>query len=88
MALLVRPRVSIRPCCNERFHLVDVRLDLECDVMGFSSTEALILSFQGFSTIPCVISAFPEAWRRRGINFAIQNGLQFFRSTFRWFDHN
>ncbi|KAH8976907.1 pyridoxal phosphate-dependent transferase [Lactarius hatsudake] len=46
----------------------------------------------GFSTIPCVISAFAKCgdiitadW---GVNFAIQKGLEISRSTVRWFDHN
>ena len=62
MAQLVRPQVSICPCCNERFRLVDIRVDLERDVTGFSGTEAWIIFSQGCSTIPCVISAFPKAW--------------------------
>ncbi|KAH9060257.1 serine palmitoyltransferase [Lactarius vividus] len=49
-------------------------------------------SYQRFSTIPCVISALEKRGDTivadRGINFAIQKGLQISRSTIRWFDHD
>ncbi|KAH9060253.1 serine palmitoyltransferase [Lactarius vividus] len=71
---------------------VDVHLNLERDIADFLGTEASIFYSQGFSTIPCVISAFAKRGdiivADRGINFAIQKGLQISRSTVRWFDHN
>ncbi|KAN0139450.1 Pyridoxal phosphate-dependent transferase [Lactarius tabidus] len=71
---------------------IDVHLDLERDIADFLGTEASILYSQGFSTIPCVISAFSKRGdivvADRGINFAIQKGLQISRSTVRWFEHN
>ncbi|KAI9452056.1 serine palmitoyltransferase [Lactarius psammicola] len=71
---------------------IDVHMDLERDIADFLGTEASILYSQGFSTIPCVISAFAKRGdiivADRGINFAIQKGLQISRSTVRWFDHN
>ncbi|KAH8983453.1 serine palmitoyltransferase [Lactarius akahatsu] len=70
----------------------DVHMDLERDIADFLGTEASILYSQGFSTIPCVISAFAKRGdiivADRGVNFAIQKGLQISRSTVRWFDHN
>lgn len=54
--------------------------------------ESSILYSQGFSTISSVISAFAKRGdvvvADRGVNFAIQKGLQISRSTIRWFDHN
>ncbi|KAI9438081.1 serine palmitoyltransferase [Lactarius indigo] len=71
---------------------IDVYTDLERDIAEFLGTEASIFYSQGFSTIPCVISAFAKRGdiivADRGINFAIQKGLQISRSTIRWFDHN
>src|SRR6266571_6734717 len=82
----------MHPCCDERFRFADVHMDLERDIADFLCTEASILYSQGFSTIPCVISAFAKRGdiivADRGINFAIQKGLQISRSTVRWFDHN
>ncbi|KAH9029593.1 pyridoxal phosphate-dependent transferase [Lactarius pseudohatsudake] len=70
----------------------DVHTNLERDIADFLGTEASILYSQGFSTIPCVIPAFAKRGdiivADRGINFAIQKGLQISRSTVRWFDHN
>ncbi|KAH9009366.1 serine palmitoyltransferase [Lactarius deliciosus] len=71
---------------------IDVHTNLERDIADFLGTEASNLYFQGFSTIPCVISAFAKRGdiivADRGVNFAIQKGLQISRSTVRWFDHN
>ncbi|KAH8988180.1 serine palmitoyltransferase [Lactarius hatsudake] len=70
----------------------DVHTNLERDIADFLGTEASILYSQAFSTIPCVISAFAKRGdiivADRGVNFAIQKGLQISRSTVRWFDHN
>jgi len=67
-------------------------MDLERDIADFLGTEATILYSQAFATIPSVISAFAKRGdiivADRGVNFAIQKGLQISRSTIRWFDHN
>lgn len=67
-------------------------MDLERDITDFLGTEATILYSQAFATIPSVISAFAKRGdiivADRGVNFAIQKGLQISRSTIRWFDHN
>ncbi|KZT26093.1 serine palmitoyltransferase [Neolentinus lepideus HHB14362 ss-1] len=70
----------------------DVHLDLERDLADFLGTEAAIVYSQGFSTISSVIPAFAKRGdiivADRGVNFAIQKGVQISRSTVRWFDHN
>lgn len=70
----------------------DVHLDLEHEIADFLGAESSILYSQGFSTISSVISAFAKRGdvvvADRGVNFAIQKGLQISRSTIRWFDHN
>ena len=67
-------------------------MDLENDIADFLGTEAAILYSQGFSTISSVIPAFCKRGdiivADRGVNFAIQTGIQISRSTVRWFDHN
>jgi serine palmitoyltransferase len=67
-------------------------MDLERDIADFLGTEATILYSQAFSTIPSVISAFAKRGdiivADRGVNFAIQKGMEICRSTVRWFDHN
>lgn len=70
----------------------DVHMDLERDISDFLGTEATILYSQAFATISSVIAAFCKRGdiivADRGVNFAIQKGLQISRSTIRWFDHN
>ncbi|KAH9034399.1 serine palmitoyltransferase [Lactarius deliciosus] len=74
------------------YHIIDVHMYLERDIANFLGTEASILYSHGFSTMPCMISAFATHGdvivADRGINYAIQKGLQLSRSTVRWFDHN
>ncbi|KAL1721764.1 pyridoxal phosphate-dependent transferase [Schizophyllum commune] len=71
---------------------LDVHVDLENNIAEFLGTEAAILYSQGFSTIPSVIASFCKRGdiiiADRGVNFAIQKGIQISRSTVRWFDHN
>ncbi|TFK52851.1 serine palmitoyltransferase [Heliocybe sulcata] len=71
---------------------VDVHMDLERDLADFLGTESTILYSQGFSTVSSVIPAFAKRGdivvADRGVNFAIQKGIQISRSTVRWFDHN
>ncbi|KAF8721615.1 hypothetical protein AX14_010220 [Amanita brunnescens Koide BX004] len=70
----------------------DVHMELERDIADFLGTEATILYSQGFSTISSVIPAFCKRGdivvADRGVNFAIQKGIQISRSTVRWYDHN
>ncbi|KAI0327510.1 serine palmitoyltransferase [Cubamyces sp. BRFM 1775] len=70
----------------------DVHIQLEQDIADFLGTEAAILYSQGFSTISSVIPAFCKRGdvivADRGVNFAIQKGLQISRCTVRWYDHN
>jgi serine palmitoyltransferase len=67
-------------------------MELERDIADFLGTEATILYSQGFSTISSVIPAFCKRGdivvADRGVNFAIQKGIQISRSTVRWYDHN
>ncbi|OJT05698.1 Serine palmitoyltransferase 1 [Trametes pubescens] len=70
----------------------DVHIQLEQDIADFLGTEAAILYSQAFSTISSVIPAFCKRGdiivADRGVNFAIQKGLQISRCTVRWYDHN
>ena len=70
----------------------DVHMDLERDIAEFLGTEAAIIYSQGFSTISSVIPAFCKRGdiivADRGVNFAIQKGIQISRSTVRWYNHN
>ncbi|EKM57129.1 uncharacterized protein PHACADRAFT_254708 [Phanerochaete carnosa HHB-10118-sp] len=70
----------------------DVHMQLEKDIADFLGTEAAIIYAQAFSTISSVIPAFCKRGdiiiADRGVNFAIQKGLQISRSTIRWYDHN
>ena len=67
-------------------------MDLENDIADFLGAESAILYSQSFSTISSVIPAFCKRGdiivADRGVNFAIQKGIQISRSTVRWFDHN
>ncbi|KAF7313338.1 Serine palmitoyltransferase [Mycena chlorophos] len=71
---------------------LDVHMTLERDIADFLGAEAAIIYSQGFSTISSVIPAFCKRGdiivADRGVNFAIQKGLQISRSTIRWYDHN
>ncbi|KLO06517.1 serine palmitoyltransferase [Schizopora paradoxa] len=71
---------------------IDVHMSLERDIADFLGTESSILYSQDFATISSVIPAFCKRGdiivADRGVNFAIQKGLQISRSTIRWYDHN
>ncbi|KAJ7122974.1 serine palmitoyltransferase [Mycena epipterygia] len=71
---------------------LDVHMALERDIADFLGAEAAIIYSQGFSTISSVIPAFCKRGdiivADRGVNFAIQKGIQISRSTVRWYDHN
>ncbi|KAI0708671.1 serine palmitoyltransferase [Earliella scabrosa] len=70
----------------------DIHIKLEQDIADFLGTEASIIYSQAFSTISSVIPAFAKRGdvivADRGVNFAIQKGLQISRCTIRWYDHN
>ncbi|KAI0703052.1 serine palmitoyltransferase [Cytidiella melzeri] len=70
----------------------DVHIKLEEDIADFLGTESAIIYSQAFSTISSVIPAFCKRGdvivADRGVNFAIQKGLQISRCTIRWYDHN
>lgn len=67
-------------------------MQLERDIAFFLGTESAILYSQAFHTASSVIPAFCKRGdiivADRGVNFAIQKGLQISRSTIRWYDHN
>lgn len=69
-----------------------MHVQLERDLASFLGTESAIIYSQGFSTMSAVIPAFSKRGdiivADRGVNFAIQKGLQISRSTIRWYDHN
>ena len=69
-----------------------MHLQFEKDIADFLGTESAILYSQAFSTISSVIPAFCKRGdvivADRGVNFAIQKGLQISRCTVRWYDHN
>lgn len=69
-----------------------MHLQFEKDIADFLGTESAILYSQAFSTIGSVIPAFCKRGdvivADRGVNFAIQKGLQISRCTVRWYDHN
>ncbi|TFK28263.1 serine C-palmitoyltransferase [Coprinopsis marcescibilis] len=71
---------------------LDVHIDLEKDIADFLGAEASILYSQAFSCVSSVIPAFCKRGdvivADRGVNFAIQKGIQISRSTVRWYDHN
>lgn len=70
----------------------DVHAQVEVDIARFLGVEAAIIYAQAFSTISSVIPDFSKRGdiivADKGVNFAIQKGLQISRSTVRWFEHN
>ncbi|KAH8102135.1 serine palmitoyltransferase [Cristinia sonorae] len=92
-AVEVLRRYGLGSCGPPGFYgTQDVHIQLEKDIADFLGTEASILYSQAFSTISSVIPAFSKRGdiivADRGVNFAIQKGLQISRSTIRWYDHN
>lgn len=71
---------------------MDVHTQVEEDIAAFIGTEAAIIYAQSFSTISSVIPAFAKRGdiivADRGVNFAIQKGLQISRCAVKWYDHN
>ncbi|KAK0527875.1 serine palmitoyltransferase component [Tilletia horrida] len=71
---------------------IDVHVNLESELASFIGTEDAIIYSQGFSTVSSVISAFAKRGdyivADKGVNFAIQLGIQVSRSSTRWYEHN
>lgn len=66
-------------------------MELERDLAVFLSVPAAIVYSHSFSTISSVIPSFSKRGdiivADRGVNFAIQKGIQISRSTVRWYEH-
>lgn len=86
-------KYGVGSCSPPGFYgTIDVHMALEADIARFIGMDKAIIYSQGFATISSVISAFSKRGdiivADRGVNFAIQKGLQVSRSTVKWFDHN
>lgn len=70
----------------------DCHMTMENDIAQFLGTEKCIVYAQAFGTIGSVIPAFAKRGDvlvvDKGVNFAIQKGLQISRCTIKWFEHN
>uniref|UniRef100_A0A914CB15 Serine palmitoyltransferase 1 n=1 Tax=Acrobeloides nanus TaxID=290746 RepID=A0A914CB15_9BILA len=80
--------------CGPRgfYGTVDVHLDLEKELAEFFGCEEAVLYSYGFATIASAIPAYAKRgdviFADKGVNFAIQKGLQASRSRIEWFEHN
>ncbi|WKX94947.1 hypothetical protein Q1695_011862 [Nippostrongylus brasiliensis] len=80
--------------CGPRgfYGTVDVHLDLEANLAKFMNCEEAVLYSYGFATIASAIPAYAKKgdviFVDKGVNFAIQKGLQASRSRVEWFEHN
>uniref|UniRef100_A0A914XUA0 Serine palmitoyltransferase 1 n=1 Tax=Panagrolaimus superbus TaxID=310955 RepID=A0A914XUA0_9BILA len=80
--------------CGPRgfYGTVDVHLDLEKELAQFLNCEEAVLYSYGFATIASAIPAYAKRgdviFADKGVNFAIQKGLQASRSRIEWFEHN
>lgn len=67
-------------------------MEMEDEIASFLGTEACIVYAQAFGTIGSVIPAFAKRGDvlvvDKGVNFAIQKGLQISRCTIKWYEHN
>ncbi|GAA6047407.1 hypothetical protein JCM3770_001290 [Rhodotorula araucariae] len=85
-------RYGVGSCGPAGFYgTFDVHLELERDIAAFLNVPAAIIYAHAFS---CVSSVVPSFCKRgdiivadRGVNFALQKGIQISRSTVRWYDH-
>jgi serine palmitoyltransferase len=70
----------------------DVHIELENALAAYVGMEAAIIYAQGFTTVCSVIPSFAKRGdiivADKGVNFAIQKGIQISRSRVRWYDHN
>ncbi|ORX41190.1 putative serine C-palmitoyltransferase [Kockovaella imperatae] len=73
------------------YGLLDVHLRFQSEVAEFLGTEDAIVYSQAYATTASVIPAFAKRGdiivADRGVNFAIQRGLQISRSQIRWYAH-
>ncbi|CAJ0573497.1 unnamed protein product, partial [Mesorhabditis spiculigera] len=80
--------------CGPRgfYGTVDVHLDLEKELADFFGCEEAVLYSYGFATIASAIPAYAKrgdiVFADKGVNFAIQKGLQASRARVEWFEHN
>lgn len=80
--------------CGPRgfYGTIDVHLDLEKRLANFMGCEEAILYSYGFPTVASAIPAYAKRgdviFCDRGVNFAVQKGLQASRSRLEFFDHN
>ncbi|EYC26946.1 hypothetical protein Y032_0009g441 [Ancylostoma ceylanicum] len=80
--------------CGPRgfYGTVDVHLTLESDLAKFMGCEEAVLYSYGFATVASAIPAYAKKgdiiFVDKGVNFAIQKGLQASRSRVEWFNHN
>jgi serine palmitoyltransferase len=70
----------------------DVHIEFENALAAFLGVEAAIIYAQGFTTVCSVIPSFAKRGdiivADKGVNFAIQKGIQISRSHVRWYEHN
>ncbi|KHN79256.1 Serine palmitoyltransferase 1 [Toxocara canis] len=80
--------------CGPRgfYGTMDVHLDLEKQLAEFLKCEETVLYSYGFATVASAIPAYAKRgdviFADKGVNFAIQKGLQASRSRIEWFEHN
>ncbi|KAM0791332.1 hypothetical protein ACM66B_005802 [Microbotryomycetes sp. NB124-2] len=85
-------RYGVGSCGPPGFYgTFDVHMELERDIANFLGVPSTIIYAHGFSTISSVIPSFSKRGdiivADRGVNFAIQKGIQISRSTVKWYDH-
>ncbi|KAL8293603.1 hypothetical protein RQP46_000304 [Phenoliferia psychrophenolica] len=85
-------RYGVGSCGPPGFYgTFDVHMELERDLAAFLSVPSAIIYSHAFSTISSVIPSFSKRGdiivADRGVNFAIQKGIQISRSTVRWYEH-
>lgn len=70
----------------------DCHMTMENDIATFLGTPACIVYAQAFGTVGSVIPAFAKRGDilvvDKGVNYAIQKGLQISRCTIKWYEHN
>ncbi|CAJ0604780.1 unnamed protein product [Cylicocyclus nassatus] len=80
--------------CGPRgfYGTVDVHLNLEAELAKFMGCEEAVLYSYAFATVASAIPAYAKRgdiiFVDKGVNFAIQKGLQACRSRIEWFEHN
>lgn len=80
-AAMALRKYGVGSCSPPGFYgTIDVHMALEADIARFVGTDKCIIYSQGFSTISSVIPAFCKRGdivvADRGVNYAIQKGLQ------------